>query len=188
MAEITRNRNGHTRSVNCTHFGILSVIDRPYFKLFLITYKVNSSSRHLTLRNTTRDAFMDKYIRVRESIFLNLFRRLCSNSLITSATTTSRNISPTPWGCKIVCKRVLFFPPPCKQSLKATCRVLVDVQVPVCNNFGFSRPWMTGNSAPPSLKGNISNPMKFINCAMFPENKNEKCCFHFPQSRNSTQK
>ena len=127
IAEITRNRNGHTRSVNCTHFGILSVIDRPYFKLFLITYKVNSSSRHLTLRNTTRDAFMDKYIRVRESIFLNLFRRLCSNSLITSATTTSRNISPTPWGCKIVWKRVLFFPPPCKQALKATCRVLVEV-------------------------------------------------------------
>ena len=49
----------------------------------------------------------------------------------------------------------------------------------VCNNFGFSRPWMTGNSAshppPPYLKGNINSPIKFINCAMFPENKTGKC-------------
>ena len=35
--------------------------------------------------------------------------RLCSNSLITSAATTSRNLTPAPWGSKIVCKRALFF-------------------------------------------------------------------------------
>ena len=33
-------------------------------------------------------------------------------------------------------------------DFKVTCRVLVDVQVPKCNNFGFSIPRMTGNSAP----------------------------------------
>ena len=38
MAEITRNRNGHTRSVKCSHFGIFRVVNRPYFKLFLIMY------------------------------------------------------------------------------------------------------------------------------------------------------
>ena len=27
MAEITRNRNGHTRSVKCSHFGIFSVVN-----------------------------------------------------------------------------------------------------------------------------------------------------------------
>ena len=31
MAEITRNRNEHTRSVKCSHFGIFSVVNRPYF-------------------------------------------------------------------------------------------------------------------------------------------------------------
>ena len=62
MKEITRNRNGHTRSVKRSHFGIFSVANRPYFKLFLITHQVNSSSRNLTQRNTARDAFMDKYI------------------------------------------------------------------------------------------------------------------------------
>ena len=56
-----------------------------------------------TLRNTTRDAFMNKYIRVRELIFrlsqeVNL-ERLCSNSLIVSATITSRNLTPAPRSC-----------------------------------------------------------------------------------------
>ena len=31
-------------------------------------------------------------------------------------------------------------------DFKVTCRVLADAQVPVSNNFGFSRPWMTRNS------------------------------------------
>ena len=30
-AEITRNCNGRTRSVKCSHFTILSVVNRPYF-------------------------------------------------------------------------------------------------------------------------------------------------------------
>ena len=34
--------------------------------------------------------------------------RLCSNSLISSATTTSRNLTSAPRGCKIVCKRIFF--------------------------------------------------------------------------------
>ena len=50
--------------------------------------------------NTTRDTFMNKYTCVQELI-LRLFRdvslgRLCSNSLIASATTTSRNLTPAP--------------------------------------------------------------------------------------------
>ena len=68
-AEITRNRNGHTRSLKCSHFGIFSVVNRPYLKLFHVTYQVNGSSRNLTPRDTTHDAFMDKYIRVQELIF-----------------------------------------------------------------------------------------------------------------------
>ena len=55
---------------------------------------------------------MNKYIHVRELIF-RLSRdvslgRQCSNSLIASATTTSRNLTPAPRGCKIAFKRVLF--------------------------------------------------------------------------------
>ena len=56
---------------------------------------------------------MIKYKCVRELIF-RLFRDVslgcfCPNSLIASATTTSRNLTPAPRGCKIACKRVLFF-------------------------------------------------------------------------------
>ena len=78
---------------------------------------------------------MIKYKCVRELIF-RLFRDVslgcfCSNSLIASATTTSKNLTPAPRGCKIACKRGLFFsttarrvtsptwgpPPPRKQAL-----------------------------------------------------------------------
>ena len=115
MAEITRNRNGHTRSVKCSHFGIFSVVNRPYLVSQTIPYNV-FSQRFLPKpnnANTTRDAFMNKYICVRELIF-RLSRdvslgRLCSNSLIASATTTSRNLTPAPRGFKIACKRVSFF-------------------------------------------------------------------------------
>ena len=31
IAEITRNRNGRTSSVKCSHFRIFSVVNRPYF-------------------------------------------------------------------------------------------------------------------------------------------------------------
>ena len=31
MAEIPRNRNGHTKSVKCSHFGIFRVVNRLYF-------------------------------------------------------------------------------------------------------------------------------------------------------------
>ena len=137
MTEITRNRNEHTRSVKCSHFGIFSVVSRPYVKLFMITYLVNGSSRNLTPRNTVRDAFMNKYIHVREVIFrlsrdVSL-RRPCSKPLIASATATSRNLTSAPRGCKIVCKRFHFsttakrvtsptsgFPPKCKQALKVS--------------------------------------------------------------------
>ena len=58
---------------------------------------------------------MNEYICTRELIFY-LSRdvslgRLCSNSLISSATTTSRNLTSATRGCKIVCKRVFFFWP-----------------------------------------------------------------------------
>ena len=79
---------------------------------------------------------MNKYICVRELIF-RLSRdvslgRLCSNSLIASVTTTSRNLTLAPRGCKIACERVYFsttarrvtsliWGPPhlCKQALNA---------------------------------------------------------------------
>ena len=79
---------------------------------------------------------MNKYICVRELIF-RLFRdvslgHLCANSLVARATTTSKNLTLAPWGCKIACKRVFFFdhgkagyltylgspPPPWKQALE----------------------------------------------------------------------
>ena len=91
MAEITRNRNGHTRN--------------------------------LTPRNTTRDPFVNKYIHIRELIFLLIrdvsLERLCSNSLIASATTTSRNLTPAPGVVKLhhiklfpQCDKHLFFSVP----------------------------------------------------------------------------
>ena len=56
---------------------------------------------------------MNRYICVRELIFRRFrdvsLARLCSNSLIASAATTSRNLNPAPRGCKIAYKRVLFF-------------------------------------------------------------------------------
>ena len=81
--------------------------------LFPKLFHINGFSCNLTPRNTTSDTSKNKYICVRELIFrlsrdVSL-RRLCSNSLIASATTTSRNLSPAAQGCKIVCKRVLFF-------------------------------------------------------------------------------
>ena len=52
--------------------------------------------------------------------------------------------------------------------------MLVDGQVHVCNSFVFlDRGWR--ENRPPHLKGNISSPIKFINYAMFLENKTEKC-------------
>ena len=110
MAEITRNRNGHTGSAKCSHFGIFSVVNRPYFVSQTIPYNVEVYD---SSRNTTRDAFINNYIHVRELIF-RLSRdvslgRLCSNSPIASATTTSRNLTLAPRGCKIACKSVLFF-------------------------------------------------------------------------------
>ena len=78
---------------------------------------------------------MNKYICTRELIFY-LSRDvslgfLCSNSLISSATPTSRNLTSAPRGCKIVCKRFFFSsttarrvtsptwgpPPPCERAL-----------------------------------------------------------------------
>ena len=62
MVEITRNRNGHTRSVKCSHFGIFSVVNRPYLVSQTIPYNV-FSQRFLPKpnnANATRDAFMNK--------------------------------------------------------------------------------------------------------------------------------
>ena len=95
----------------------------------------------------------------------------------------------SPW-FDFSCHYRTFYNKDCNRrgDFKVTCRVLVNVQVPVCNNFGFlpDRGWR--ETLPPHLKRNISSPTKFIKCAMFPENKTGKCCFHHPPSRNSTQK
>ena len=52
-------------------------------------------------------------------------------------------------------------------DFKVTCRLLVDVQVPECNNFGFSIPRMTGNSAPLYLLGNINSPINSLTTLCF---------------------
>ena len=51
MAEITRNRNEHTRSVKCSHFGIFSVVNRPYLVSQTIPYNV-LNQRFLAKPNT----------------------------------------------------------------------------------------------------------------------------------------
>ena len=51
MAEITRNRNGQRRSVKCSHFGIFSVVNRPYLVFQTIPYNV-LGQRFLAKPNT----------------------------------------------------------------------------------------------------------------------------------------
>ena len=82
---------------------------------------------------------MNKYIHVRELIFrlsrdMSL-RRLCSNSLIASATTTSRNLTSAPGVVRLHVNAFYFsttarrvtsptwgLPPPCKKALRvASC-------------------------------------------------------------------
>ena len=75
-----------------------------------------------------------------------------------------------------------------KGDFKVTCRILVDVQVPVLTTSAFPNRG-DGKLCPPHLKGNMDSPIKFINCAMFPENKAGKCfsTFHHQEipRRNS---
>ena len=52
IAEITRNRNGHTGSIKCTHFGIFSAVYRPYLVSQTIPCNV-LSQRFLAKPNTT---------------------------------------------------------------------------------------------------------------------------------------
>ena len=61
--------------------------------------------------------------------------------------------------------------------------MLVDVQVHACNSFVLlDRGWR--ENRPPHLKGNITNPIKFINCAIFSENKTGKCFFPLSTIKN----
>ena len=113
MAEITRNRNGNTRSVKCSHFGIFSVVNRPYFVSQTIPYNVlvNGSSRNLTPRKTTRDAFKNKYMCPR--INLSSFSRCELRTPLLKLLNCKRNNNvkkshPSTPGLKVVCKRVLF--------------------------------------------------------------------------------
>ena len=73
MAEITGNRNGHTRSVKFSHFGIFNVVNRPYLVSQTIPYNL-FSQRFLAKPNTACvTQRVNKYIHVRELIF-RLFR------------------------------------------------------------------------------------------------------------------
>ena len=131
-AEITRNRNGHTRSVKCSHFGIFSIVNRTYLVSQTIPYKV-LSQRFLAKPNTTRDAFMNKY-----RINLSSFSRYelgtpPSNFLIASAKKKPQETSPQHSGVVRVYVNTFYFsttarrvtsptwgpPPPCKQALTA---------------------------------------------------------------------
>ena len=51
LAKITRNRNGHTKSVKFSHFGILGVINRPY--LFSQTIPFSRETKHRVTQRVT---------------------------------------------------------------------------------------------------------------------------------------
>ena len=78
----------------------------------------------------------------------------------------------------------------CPRCLLKSATVTSFSQLHLSRNSGSGwspdREWRA--ALPPRFKGNISSHMKFINCAMFPENKTGKCFYHFPPSGNSSQK
>ena len=78
----------------------------------------------------------------------------------------------------------------CPRCLLKSATVTSFSQLHLSRNSGsgwsLDREWRA--ALPPRFKGNISSHMKFINCAMFPENKTGKCFYHFPPSGNSSQK
>ena len=94
-AEITRNRNGHTRSVKCSHFGIFGAVNRPYLAEYRVTQSVTLSWINTCVR--------ELIFRILRDVSLGHLR---SNSLTASATTTSRNLTSAPRGCKIACFRI----------------------------------------------------------------------------------
>ena len=121
-------------------FGIFSVVNRPYLVSQTIPYKV-LSQRFLAKPNTTHNAFMNKYICVRELMF-RLFRdvslgSLCSKSFIASARTpqhpgavrlhinafyfsvSARRVTSPTWGP----------PPPRKQALSFLEGFCVQIQI-----------------------------------------------------------
>ena len=58
MAEITKNRYGHTRRVKCSHFGIFSVVNRTYlvnpnYSVQKIKSKVPREIKHRVTQRVT---------------------------------------------------------------------------------------------------------------------------------------
>ena len=120
-------------------FGIFSVVNRPYLVSQTIPYNV--LSRRFLAKPNKHNAFMNKYICVRELMF-RLFRdvslgRLCSNSFIASARTpqhpgavrlhinafnfsvSARRVTSPTWGP----------PPPRKQALSFLEGLCVQIQI-----------------------------------------------------------
>ena len=87
-------------------------------------------------------------------------------------------------------KNLWALPYSCPRCLLKSATVTSFSQLNLSRNSGsgwsLDRGWRA--ALPPRFKGNISSHMKFINCAMFPENKTGKCFYHFPPSGNSSQK
>ena len=87
-------------------------------------------------------------------------------------------------------KNLWALPYSCPRCLLKSATVTSFSQLHLSRNSGSGwspdREWRA--ALPPRFKGNISSHMKFINCAMFPENKTGKCFYHFPPSGNSSQK
>ena len=59
LAKITRNRNGHTKSVKFSHFGILGVVNRPY--LFSQTIPFSRETKHRVSQRVTLSR-IDTYV------------------------------------------------------------------------------------------------------------------------------
>ena len=87
-------------------------------------------------------------------------------------------------------KNLWALPYSCPRCLLKSATVTSFSQLHLSRNSGsgwsLDRGWRA--ALPPRFKGNISSHMKFINCAMFPDNKTGKCFYHFPPSGNSSQK
>ena len=136
MAEVTRNRNGHTRSVKCSHIGIFSVVNRQYLVSQTIQGSV-LSQRFLAKPNTAQHNAWPFHKKIQKCPRINLscfsrcefgtpllkllnckqqpqetspqhpgVVRLHVNAFYFS--TTARRVTPPTWGS----------PPPCKQALR----------------------------------------------------------------------
>ena len=150
MAEITRNRNGHTRRVKCSHFGIFSIINRPYLFSQTIPYNIKSTVPRVTWHRATQRvtlSWINIYVSENCSfVFLEMWAwdasaqtpwlQVQQQPLETSPqrpgvvrlhvnafyfSTTARRVTSLTWG----------LPPPCKQALSGGMNQVFRPRVPI---------------------------------------------------------